>query len=89
MFCHVAVEKAEERLQFNLMLQRISINLLNVYQRYIRIRLPYSCRFIPSCSDYAKQAIIKYGFCKGAVKAATRLMQCHPFSGKAADDPLE
>jgi len=70
------------------MLQRPAIYLINWYQRYIRTILPESCRFSPSCSEFAKEAIIKYGFFKGAYKATKRLLTCHPFSGKSGYDPL-
>lgn len=70
------------------MLQRIALRFINLYQEYVRIILPSSCRFTPSCSDYAHQAILKYGFLKGILKSAKRLLLCHPFSGKAGYDPL-
>lgn len=70
------------------MLPKIVISLLNVYQGYIRTALPSFCRFSPSCSEYAKQAILRHGFFKGGLKAIKRLLLCHPFSGKAGYDPL-
>ena len=70
------------------MLERITINFIEVYQKYLRMVLPYSCRFLPTCSEYAKQAILKHGFFKGMLLASARLLQCHPFSGKAGNDPL-
>lgn len=70
------------------MLRRITTSCINIYQRYLRTGLPSSCRFSPSCSEYAKQAIIKYGFFLGVLKATKRLLFCHPFSGKAGYDPL-
>lgn len=70
------------------MLQRISIALITLYQKFIRIGLPSCCRFIPNCSEYAKQAILKYGLLKGTLKTTKRILQCHPFSGKAGYDPL-
>ncbi|MDD4893847.1 MAG: membrane protein insertion efficiency factor YidD [Candidatus Omnitrophica bacterium] len=70
------------------MLQRIALKLLSVYQNYIRIMLPSSCRFVPSCSEYTREAILKFGFFKGIAKGAKRLLRCHPFSGKSGYDPL-
>ncbi|MCX5706614.1 MAG: membrane protein insertion efficiency factor YidD [Candidatus Omnitrophica bacterium] len=70
------------------MLKRLSLGLISIYQGHIRPITPVSCRFTPSCSEYTKQAIIKYGFLKGFLKGARRLLSCHPFSGKAGDDPL-
>jgi len=70
------------------MLKSIAISTLNTYQKYVRIVLPESCRFYPSCSEYAKQALLKYGFLKGVVKGLARILRCHPFSGKSGYDPL-
>jgi putative membrane protein insertion efficiency factor len=70
------------------MLEGISIKLINIYQKYFRGILPSSCRFFPACSEYAKQAILKYGFFAGILKATKRLFLCHPFSNKEGYDPL-
>ncbi|MGE5197345.1 MAG: membrane protein insertion efficiency factor YidD [Deltaproteobacteria bacterium] len=70
------------------MLQALSISLINAYQKCARALLPSCCRFSPSCSEYAKQALLKYGFFAGALKAAARLLKCQPFSGKSGYDPL-
>jgi hypothetical protein len=70
------------------MLKAVAVKLINIYQRYLRQALPCSCRFSPCCSEYAKLAILKYGFSRGALKAAKRLLLCHPFSKKAGYDPL-
>ncbi|MEI6631357.1 MAG: membrane protein insertion efficiency factor YidD [bacterium] len=50
--------------------------------------LPSSCRFFPSCSEYARQAIEKYGILWGGIKATKRLLHCHPLSQKTGYDPL-
>jgi putative membrane protein insertion efficiency factor len=71
------------------MLKNFLLNLINIYQGYIKTLFPPSCRFTPSCSDYAKQAIIKYGCIKGGFRAGKRLLLCHPLSGKAGYYPLE
>lgn len=71
------------------MLKKILLSLIKIYQDYVRIMLPLSCRFTPSCSDYAREAIIKYGSILGTLKAGKRLLLCHPFSGKAGYDPVE
>ncbi|MDI6752158.1 MAG: membrane protein insertion efficiency factor YidD [bacterium] len=51
---------------------------IRLYQRFISPLYPRSCRFYPSCSDYAYQAISKYGK-RGLKKAIKRLLSCHPF----------
>ena len=73
---------------FYLILKRISLGLIEIYQRYIRMILPSFCRFSPSCSEYTKQAILKYGLLKGVLKGTLRVLKCHPCSGKAGYDPL-
>jgi putative membrane protein insertion efficiency factor len=47
--------------------------------------LPPTCRFAPSCSEYAIQAIRKYGAVKGSWLAGKRLMRCHPWGGSGYD----
>ncbi|MDD3345905.1 MAG: membrane protein insertion efficiency factor YidD [Candidatus Omnitrophica bacterium] len=67
---------------------KLAVNLINLYQRYLRPFLPASCRFEPSCSEYTKQAIQKYGLIKGSIKGFKRVLICHPFSGRSGYDPL-
>ncbi|MFC1657805.1 membrane protein insertion efficiency factor YidD [Candidatus Omnitrophota bacterium] len=67
----------------------VIISLLNFYQQYVSRCLPCACRFFPSCSEYAKQAIFKYGLTRGAWMTVRRLFRCHPFSGAHGYDPLK
>ena len=53
--------------------------LIRGYRKYISPGLPPRCRFIPSCSAYAMEAIEKYGARKGGWLALRRLSRCHPF----------
>lgn len=57
----------------------IFIKVIIIYQRFISPLKPPSCRFYPTCSDYAIQAIKKYGILKGTGKAIIRVAKCHPF----------
>lgn len=66
----------------------LSLYLLGLYQKYLARLFPPCCRFYPTCSEYAKQAILKYGLGKGIVKGVVRLLRCHPFSGREGIDPL-
>lgn len=59
--------------------------LIRGYQRFISPALPPSCRFYPSCSTYALEAVSKYGLLKGSWLAAWRLMRCHPFHPGGVD----
>lgn len=58
---------------------KLIIGLLIVYQRFISPLKPPSCRFYPTCSEYAIQAIKKYGILKGIGKSVIRVAKCHPF----------
>jgi putative membrane protein insertion efficiency factor len=57
----------------------VAIYILRVYKYALSPLLPPSCRFTPSCSEYAIDAISKYGFWKGAVLGVKRLVRCQPF----------
>ena len=57
------------------------------YQQAISPYLPPSCRYIPTCSTYAIQAIEKYGAVKGSYLAAKRILRCNPFH-KGGYDPV-
>ncbi len=69
----------------NYLLKHIFLLLIKLYQGLISPFLPNSCRFQPTCSEYAKQAIIKYGFFKGFRMAAKRISRCHPWGGSGFD----
>ncbi|MFA7229148.1 MAG: membrane protein insertion efficiency factor YidD [Melioribacteraceae bacterium] len=66
----------------------VLINLIRVYQKLISPLFPPSCRFYPTCSEYAVQAIGKHGALKGGLKAAWRILRCNPFN-KGGFDPVE
>ena len=53
--------------------------LIRAYQRFLSPALPPSCRFHPSCSQYALEAVTRYGALRGSWLAARRLARCHPF----------
>ena len=57
-----------------------AVGLVRVYQRTLSRVLPSSCRFYPSCSEYTRQAIERYGVAQGAWLGAKRLARCHPFN---------
>ncbi len=59
---------------------RLGVALLRGYQRWISPLLAPRCRYHPSCSAYAVQAIQGYGILRGSVLAAWRLLRCNPFS---------
>jgi uncharacterized protein len=59
--------------------RRLIATLIRGYQRFISPALPPSCRFHPSCSQYALEAVTRHGALKGGWLAARRLARCHPF----------
>lgn len=60
-------------------MKKAALALLKFYKRAISPYLPDACRFTPTCSVYAMQAIEKYGFLKGSFLALKRLLRCNPF----------
>lgn len=58
---------------------------IRLYQRFISPLLPPSCRFTPTCSQYAIEAVSKYGILKGSWLALRRLLRCHPWGGSGYD----
>ncbi|WP_323809982.1 membrane protein insertion efficiency factor YidD [Sphingobium baderi] len=67
------------------MISRILILIARGWQLGPSRVLPPSCRYAPSCSEYAIQAIGKYGPIKGSWLTAKRLMRCHPWGGSGYD----
>ena len=59
--------------------QTILIGFIRGYQLLVSPVLPASCRFHPSCSEYARQAVSKHGAGKGSWLSLRRLGRCHPF----------
>jgi len=66
----------------------IIIFFIRIYRRFISPILPASCRFYPSCSQYAIDAIGKYGAFKGSMITAYRILRCNPFN-KGGYDPVK
>lgn len=60
-------------------MRRILISLLKLYKVAISPLLPPSCRFVPTCSEYAREAIERYGALRGTWMGIRRILRCHPF----------
>ncbi len=60
-------------------LTRLFVSMVRFYQRNISPLKPPVCRFAPSCSEYTRQAIVRYGAFKGTWMGMRRLSRCHPF----------
>ncbi|MDQ2670704.1 MAG: membrane protein insertion efficiency factor YidD [Gemmatimonadota bacterium] len=67
--------------------QTVLVALVRGYQKFISPGLPPSCRFYPSCSQYALEALQRHGAMKGTLLAARRLTRCHPFN-PGGEDPV-
>ncbi len=68
--------------------RRLVVQPLRAYQRFISPLLGQRCRYYPSCSEYAVQAIGRFGILRGSVLAGWRLLRCNPFS-HGGYDPVE
>ena len=68
--------------------ERVCLRLIRLYQKYISPGLPRRCRFSPTCSQYALEAIEKYGAVKGGWLAFKRLLRCNPFYKGDYFDPV-
>ena len=66
---------------------RALLLLLRGYKRWISPLLPNACRFEPTCSAYARLAILKHGPFRGSFKAVGRVLRCHPFHPGGVDRP--
>jgi len=66
-------------------IERFLLLMIRFYQEAISPRLPPSCRYTPSCSVYASEAIDRFGPLRGLWLAIKRLSKCHPLGGKGYD----
>ena len=67
--------------------RRLMIGLVRGYQLIISPHLPRSCRYTPTCSAYAVQALREYGAVKGTILAVWRVLRCNPWGGHGHDPP--
>ena len=69
-------------------MKKLLLSLIRFYQKAISPAFPARCRFSPTCSRYAYEAITKYGAIKGGWLALKRLLRCHPFYKGDYFDPV-
>ena len=65
--------------------RRFVLALIRAYQFLLSPMCAVSCRYVPSCSTYAAEAVERFGAVRGSALAARRLMRCHPFGGHGLD----
>ena len=61
------------------------IKLINFYQKHISVHTSSKCKYYPTCSEYTKQAVDKYGIIKGSVLGIIRILKCNPISKGGVD----
>ena len=67
---------------------RLTAGAVEGYRRFLSPLKPRCCRFTPTCSEYAKEAFLAYGFWRGGWLTLRRLLKCHPFYRGSLYDPL-
>ncbi|MCL2205579.1 MAG: membrane protein insertion efficiency factor YidD [Treponema sp.] len=72
---------------FQKLTRRFALGLIWVYRYAISPHFPPTCRYMPTCSAYAYEAVQKHGICRGGFLALRRLLRCHPFH-PGGYDPL-
>ena len=72
----------------NKIFKNIAISLINLYKYLISPLLGNNCRYLPTCSEYTKESIIKYGIVKGFWLGLKRISKCHPWR-KGGYDPIK
>lgn len=68
-------------------MRRLLIGALGAYKRFVSPLLPPACRFSPTCSEYARLALVKHGLARGSALALWRLARCQPFGLGGIDLP--
>ena len=68
-------------------MSELLLKLIRFYRKNLSPARPPCCRFVPTCSEYALEAITRYGALKGSWLALRRLLRCHPFH-KGGYDPV-
>ena len=68
-------------------LGRLAAGVIATYQWLVSPLLPAACRFAPTCSEYARRALVDHGLLRGLALAARRLARCHPFHPGGWDPP--
>ena len=69
----------------NQLTKAVLLSLLWGYKWAISPMLSPACRYVPTCSDYALEAVDRYGVLRGGAMAMQRVLRCHPFAGSGYD----
>ena len=71
-----------------ILLTKIIILLILIYQNTFSLIFPSTCRFTPSCSNYMSLSVKKYGPLRGVIMGLKRILKCHPWSRSNSWDPI-
>ena len=81
------MRKDEIKVEVNRLIKRIIVLVIKLYQSSVRPFVGGQCRFVPSCSEYAIEAVQQFGTIKGLYMAVKRVLRCHPFGSKGFNPP--
>lgn len=70
------------------MIKLLILKLINSYRKHISPNLGNNCRFIPSCSEYAYEAVERFGVLRGSFLAVSRILRCNPLNKNYGYDPV-
>lgn len=68
-------------------MKTVALRFLRLYKRLISPLLPSACRYVPTCSEYAAEAVAVHGVFRGSILTAWRIMRCNPFT-QGGYDPV-
>ena len=66
-------------------MKTLALIALRGYKRFLSPMLPAACRYVPTCSDYAMEAVARHGALRGGAMGLWRLLRCNPFGGHGYD----
>ena len=70
-------------------MKKLILSIIKLYQKYYSPTQPRRCIFVPTCSQYAVEAITKYGALKGGFLSIKRILKCNPFNKNGGYDPVK
>jgi putative membrane protein insertion efficiency factor len=76
-------------LRVNRISQNVILALLRAYRWAVSPMLPPACRYVPTCSEYAMEAVERYGALRGSAMAVWRVLRCHPFTRGGVDPVMK
>ncbi len=67
-------------------MKKVVLAFLHAYKRWVSPLMPVACRYVPTCSEYAMEAVEIHGAARGSYLVLRRLLRCHPFGGHGLDN---